>query len=244
LLIAFFSDIHGNLPALEAMVADAKARGASRIVCSGDMTGYGPFPDDVCRFLQKRRIPAIIGNYDQKVIEMAKQGMSAAAGMKQKKRKILLWTVEHISHQTQLYLSGLPDYLDLQLPSGHKLFVVHGSPISMDDAIYPSITKRGQETKLGDARPDILVCGHTHIPFVRHIDGILVVNCGSAGHPVDSDPRPAYAIVRTERGAIPRGRIIRFDYDRDRTLAVLEKTSLPKGLRKDFAEGIKRRFLQ
>ena len=64
MLIAFISDIHGNLPALEAAVADAEARGANRIICAGDMTGYGPFPDAVCRFLEERRIPAIIGNYD------------------------------------------------------------------------------------------------------------------------------------------------------------------------------------
>ena len=90
MLMAFVSDIHGNLPALEAAFADAKARGARQVVCAGDLTGYGPFPDEVCRFLEERRIPAIIGNYDQKVIEAAKQGRSAAARMKQKKRKILL----------------------------------------------------------------------------------------------------------------------------------------------------------
>ncbi|MBU3931645.1 MAG: hypothetical protein KKF01_04265, partial [Proteobacteria bacterium] len=70
------------------------------------------------------------------------------------------------------------------------------------------------------------------------------VNCGSAGHPVDGDPRPSYAVVRTERGAVPRGRIIRFDYDRDLTITALKKTSLPKGLRKDFTGGIKRRFIE
>jgi putative phosphoesterase len=243
MLIAFISDIHGNLPALEAAVADAKARGASRIVCCGDMMGYGPFPDDVCNFLKKRRIPTIIGNYDRKVIEVAKQGKSAAAEMKSKKLKILLWTVEHTSSQTRHYLSGLPDHLELKLPSGHNLLVVHGSPLSMDDAIYPSITRQGLEAKLSDSRPDILVCGHTHIPFVKHAGVILIVNCGSVGHSVDGDPRPSYALVRAERNAAPRGRIIRFNYDRDRTITALEKTDLPKGLRKDFAEGIKRRFL-
>lgn len=114
----------------------------------------------------------------------------------------------------------------------------------MEDAIYPSITKRGLEAKLGDARPDVLVCGHTHIPFVKRIGGTLIVNCGSAGHPVDGDPRPAYALVRTEQTAAPRGRIVRFEYDRNRTMTALEKTSLPKGLRKDFSEGTKMRFLQ
>ena len=244
MLIAFISDIHGNLPALEAAVADARKRGARRIICAGDVTGYGPFPDSVCRFLQARHIPSVIGNYDQKVIAAIEQGKKAAGEMKAKKRKILLWTAKNTSDRSLRYLADLPLYLDMQLPTGHTVLVVHGSPLSVDDAVYPSITERGLKIKLGDARPAILVCGHTHIPFVRKIGGILVVNCGSAGHPVDGDPRPAYALIRAERDAQPHGHIVRFDYDRDQTIAALKKTSLPKGLRKDFVEGTKRRFLQ
>jgi putative phosphoesterase len=244
MLIAFISDIHGNLPALESAVADAKKRGAGRIICAGDMTGYGPFPDEVCNFLQKHHITAIIGNYDQKVIEVTRHGSIAAQNMKEKKQKILLWTVEHLSRATHNYLSHLPESMISQLSSGQKILVVHGSPVSQDDAIYPSITNSGLAVKLKDTCPDILVCGHTHIPFVKHIGGILVVNCGSAGHPVDGDHRPSYALVRAGRGSAPSGRIIRFDYDKNKTIAALETTSLPKGLRKDFAEGIKRRFLQ
>jgi len=244
MLIAFISDIHGNMPALEAAVADATAHGAGRIICAGDITGYGPFPEDVCRFLRKRRIPAIIGNYDQKVIDMAKQGESAAEGMKLKKKKILQWTAEHISRETVRYLSGLPDRLDMKLAGGQRLLVVHGSPVSIDDAIYPSITRRGLEAKLGAILPDILVCGHTHIPFVKHIHQVLVVNCSSTGHPIDGDPRLSYALVDVKPGALPRGRIVRLEYDRDMTIKALVKTSLPKGLQKDFAEGNKRRFLQ
>ncbi len=122
--------------------------------------------------------------------------------------------------------------------------MVHGSPVSAEDTIYPSITRRGLEKKLCGDRPDILICGHTHIPFVKRIGGILVVNCGSAGHPVDGDPRPSYALVEVGRKAGPGGHIVRFEYDRDRTLAGLKKTSLPKGLRRDFAEGNKMRFLE
>jgi len=242
MLIACVSDVHGNLPALKAAVADAKTRGVQRVVCAGDMTGYGPFPDGVCRFLNKQRIPAIIGNYDRKVIEVLQQGDSAFAGMKSKKRDILLWAVQHLGEQARRYLSGLPESLASTI-RGHKLLVVHGSPISMDDAIYPSITVQGMRKKLGVARPEILVCGHTHVPFVKRVGGILIVNCGSAGQPVDGDPRPAYALIRIEQGVPPQGRIIRFEYDRNRTIAALGKTSLPKALRKDFAEGTKMRFL-
>jgi putative phosphoesterase len=244
MLIACFSDPHGNLPALEAAVADAKIKKAEQMVCAGDLTGYGPFPDDVCRFLQKEGIPAIMGNYDQKVIEVAKQGKKAAAGMPAKKLKILRWTVDHVSRQSLKYLGGLPDYLNLRLEGGHKMLVVHGSPVSPDDAIYPSITRPGLEAKLGDVRPDVLLCGHTHIPFVKLLGGVLVVNCSSVGHPVDGDPRPAYALINVAKGARPHGHIVRFDYDREQTIAALTKTALPKALRRDFAEGNKRRFLQ
>jgi putative phosphoesterase len=244
MLISFISDIHGNLPALEAAFADAKKKGASRIICAGDITGYGPFPDQVCNFIQKRHIPAIIGNYDQKVLKTVKQGTPGTANMKKKKREILLWTVRNINQQNRKYLSNLPHDLDLKLPGGKNILVFHGSPVSMDDTIYPSITKQGLVNKLGEIRPDVLVCGHTHIPFVKRIGGILVVNCGSAGHPVDGDPRPSYALVQVEAGSKPGGRIVRFDYDRDRTITMLKKTSLPDALQKDFLEGNKRRFLE
>jgi len=243
MLMAFLSDIHGNLPALEAAIADAKARGAGQLVSAGDMTGYGPFPSEVCHFLQKHRISAIAGNYDRKVIEVVKQGPSAAAGMKEKKRKILLWTAAHLDDQALKYLASLPEHLTLRL-GGYNLSVFHGSPVSMEDAIYPSITRQGLEAKFGGRQPDIVVCGHTHIPFVKRIGRTLIVNCGSAGHPVDGDPRPAYALVRAEQGTVPRGRIVRFEYDRNWTISALEKSSLPKALRKDFSEGTKMRFLQ
>lgn len=242
MLIAFISDIHGNLPALEAAVEDARGHGAEQILCAGDMTGFGPFPDSACRFLIKQEIPSISGNYDQKVIKVMKRGKSAAKEMKAKKRKILLWTAENTSKQSLRYLTDLPAYIELQLPTGHKVLIVHGSPLSVEDAIYPSITRQGLDIKLGDANPDILVCAHTHIPFVKRFTGMLVVNCGAVGHPIDGDPRPSYALVRTEKGVEPHGSIIRFDYDRKKTITALKKTGLPKALRKDFVEGNKRSF--
>ena len=241
MLIAFISDIHGNMPALKAALDSAAAYGAERIVCPGDMTGYGPFPDEVCHILQHRQIPAVAGNYDRKVLAVTRQGVSAARGMKSKKRKILLWTVKHLSHQALVYLSALPDQLDLQLPSGHQLTVVHGSPLSPDDVIYPSITRPVLANKLGKGKPDILVCGHTHIPFVKRMGGTLVVNCGSAGQPIDGDARPSFALVSSERDKLPRGRIIRFDYEHQQTIAALSKSSLPKGLMSDLTNGSKRR---
>jgi predicted phosphodiesterase len=87
MLIAFISDVHGNLPALKAAVDDAKTQGANKIICAGDITGYGPLPSEVCTYLAENKIQTIRGNYDSKVLDVIKRGKSAAAKL-QKKKKI------------------------------------------------------------------------------------------------------------------------------------------------------------
>ncbi len=243
MIAALFSDIHGNLPALKAAVADAEARGAERFFCAGDLTGYGPFPSEVCRFVQVRRMQAILGNYDQKVLEAIENPAAFEKAMKPAKWRILDWTRANLDPRARNWLAALPRVYRETLPGGFELLVVHGSAQSADDAVYPSLTSRGLKTKLGGERPDIFVCGHTHIPFARRIGGILVINCGSAGHPVDGDPRPAYALLRLAGTAKPSARIVRFDYAKDEILAALAKTPLPKNLTKDYEEGNKKRWM-
>jgi putative phosphoesterase len=243
MLIALLSDIHGNLPALKAAVVEAKTRGAKQIICAGDIVGYGPFPNEVCEYLKTNEIKSISGNYDIKVLDVIKQGKSAVESLQKKKRELVIWTAKHLGKTAQRFLQDLPASLEEELPGGHKLLVVHGSPVSNDDNIYPSITPKGLETKLKNARPDILVCGHTHIPFVKTISGILVVNCGSTGLSVDGDPRPSYAIISIDEKSA-RGHIVRFEYNIEEIIKALKNTSLPKTLQKDFMEGSKRRFLQ
>jgi putative phosphoesterase len=243
MLIALLSDIHGNLPALKAAVVDAKTRGVMQIICAGDIIGYGPFPNEVCEYLKTNEIKSISGNYDIKVLDVIEHGKSAVDSLQKKKRELVIWTAKHLGKTAQRFLRDLPVSLEEELPGGRKLLVVHGSPISNDDDIYPSITPKGLETKLNNTRPDILVCGHTHIPFVKKVGGMLVVNCGSAGQSVDGDPRPSYAIISVDEKSAS-GRIIRFKYDINETIKALKNTSLPKTLQKDFLEGSKRRFLQ
>ena len=243
MLIAFISDIHGNLPVLKAVITDAKIQGVDKIICAGDITGNGPFPSEVCSYLEENKIPTISGNYNCKMLDVIKHGKSTADKLQKKKRELLFWTAKHIRKSAQTFLESLPSSIEEEMPAGRKLLVVHGSPTSNDDDILPSITSSGIKAKLGDARPDILICGHTHIPFVKRFGNLLIVNCGSAGQSVDGDPRPSYAIVSADEATV-HGRIIRFDYDISEIVNALNKTSLPKGIQKDFIEGTKRRFLQ
>jgi putative phosphoesterase len=241
MLVAFISDIHGNLPALEAALTDAHVRGAERIYCAGDLTGYGPFPAEVCHLLAEKQITTIIGNYDAKVIAALHRSAALKEGMKPGKWKILEWTYRQINADAQRFLSSLPPLHRETLAGRFELLMVHGSPVSVEDTIYPSITPYGLKKKLAGTGLDILVCGHTHIPFVRRLAGALVVNCGSAGHPVDGDPRPAYALLKIQQGKPPSARIIRFDYPKAGLLRAIERSSLPQGLSIDFSEGNKKR---
>lgn len=212
--------------------------------CAGDITGYGPFPNEACDFVQTHHIEAITGNYDTKVLAVVKEGASAVANLPQKKQKIVLWTAKHITKRTREYLAGLPTQLNPGFPGGHKVLVVHGTPLDNDDDIYPSVTERGLKAKMGDVQTDILVCGHTHIPFAKRVGRMLVVNCGSVGQPVDGDPRLAHAIISFDTNKAARGSIFRVEYDLDRIIRAMRETSLPKGLRKDLTLGTKRMFLQ
>jgi predicted phosphodiesterase len=241
MLIACLSDLHGNLPALRAAVADAERRGAKAVYCAGDLTGYGPFPSLVCEFLAARGIVTIAGNYDRKVLEMIGDANRFETKMKPAKWRILSWTGRHLDAKARRYIAGLPAAHRETLPGGATLLMVHGSPLGEEDTIYPSITAWGMRRKLDGERVDILVCGHTHIPFARRIGGTLVVNCGSAGQPVDGDPRPPYALVNVARGARPTARIVRFSYPVEEVTGALERTSLPRHLIEDFTKGNKKR---
>ena len=242
-MIACLSDIHANLPALEAAVEDARARGAVTILCAGDVIGYGPFPNEVCAYLEKSDILTIAGNYDRKVLEAVTSGDDAGLALPKKKRELLTWTASHLKKTSRNFLGSLPEQLEQALPEDRSLLMVHGSPLSNDDDILPSITTRAMKMKLGELNPDILVCGHTHIPFVKKFGGTLVINCGSAGLPVDGDPRPSYALLSTD-GDGAGARIVRFEYDVRLTVMALKDTSLPEGIQEDFINGSKRRFLQ
>ena len=243
MLIAFIADIHGNLPALKAVTQDAKLRGAQRIICAGDVTGNGPFPSEACMFLQENNITTISGNYDIKALDVMQEGIKSAAKLQKKKRELLIWTAKHIDKPAKRFLEALPENINEELPGGLRLLVVHGSPLSNDDDVYSSITPAGTKAKLGNYKPDILVCGHTHVPFVKRVGGVLIINCGSAGQPVDGDPRPSYALLSID-GKTTHASIVRFDYDVNEVVTTLKDTSLPKGIQKDFIDGTKRRFLQ
>lgn len=237
--VALLSDIHASFPALCAALDHARGGGADRVVCAGDLVGGGPHPTEVVRLLMEQRIGSVAGNVDRKVCALAAAPKALKRARDHKKRAPLAWTAEALGRAELEWLAALPKVLHLSL-NGTEVLVVHGSPLSDTDYIFPSITEPALEDKLGVERPAVLVCGHSHIPFSRTVGGVLVINSGSVGRPIDGDPRGSYALLDLREGAPARAKIMRFSYPVGSVLSDIKSRKVPHAMPGDLARGVRR----
>lgn len=207
---AFLSDIHANLPALAAALARARRAGARTLVVAGDLVGGGPHPVEVLRLLAECGATCVRGNMDRKVLAASEAGAKPPK-KKRGNRADVAWTARQLGAGERAFLASLPAGRELVL-GGARVRVVHGSPRGDEEYLYPSLTEEALERFLGDDRPAVLVCGHSHLPFVRRIGGVLVVNAGSVGRPIDGDPRGAFALCEFPGKGLASARIVRFAY--------------------------------
>lgn len=234
--VAFISDIHANFPALCRAVESARRKGAQRILCAGDVVGLGPHPTEVVRLLIEEKVACIQGNVDRKVAAAPQSTKKLQKRLKGRAAKASeAWAALNLGDAERAWLSSRPREIRLTV-GGVDVWLVHGSPVSDRDYIYPSITERGLAAKLGTERPGLLVCGHSHIPFTRKIAGVRVVNCGSVGSPVDGDPRGSYALCEISGGKT-RCQIVRFAYPVDSLLADLAARKTPLVRSAEYARG-------
>ena len=219
--VGFLSDIHGNFPALCRALEVVRRNRADRVVCAGDIVGHGPHPTEVVRLLVEQRVEAIRGNVDRKVLGLLQTPRKLQKRLEKKTQAPAAWAALALGEPERAWLNGLPTELRFTA-GGADIWVVHGSPLSDIDYIYPSITAPALSAKLGEARPRVLVCGHTHIPFTKRVAGVRVVNCGSVGRPLDGDPRGALALCDLPGNAEVHCRIVRFAYSVDSVIADLQ----------------------
>jgi putative phosphoesterase len=229
--IAVIADIHANLPALEGVLADVDRQAVDQILCAGDLVGQGPHPNEVVSRVRKAGIPSILGNQEIEVRELADR---ARRDPKQHMR----WTIAVLTRKNREYLLGLPPDRSLEV-EGLAIQLVHGSPAGAFDPMYPSLTPRTLRTWFprGEPRPDVLVGAHTHVPFVRSVDGVLVVNAGTVGRPFDGDPRASWALLEVEKGRA-RARIRRVEYPVEETVRAMKRIGMQKWRRRALALGV------
>jgi predicted phosphodiesterase len=215
--IAFFSDIHANLPALEAVLAHLDAWGPDQIVMGGDLVNRGPRPRECLELVQRRvahdgNWTLIQGNHEGYVIHQARPD-APRRGPAYEVHRPSFWTLERLGGDVAA-LRAMPAAADLASPAGIARFT-HGSPLGQRDGVYPHTTDAELHTKLAAAGlplPAVFGVGHTHWPLLRRLEETLVVNAGSAGLPFDGDIRPSYAQITLD-AAEAQAEIVRFDYD-------------------------------
>jgi putative phosphoesterase len=238
--VAFIADVHANFPALCAALEAAARAGAGTVVAAGDLVGSGPHPVEVVRLLAQRGVRAVRGNVDRKVIELLASGKKLKNRLEKKRSGHLAWTALRLGETERDWLAELPAQLDLVF-AGVAVRVVHGSARSDEEYIFPSVTARALAAMAGEPRPGVLVCGHSHIPFTRRIAGMRVVNCGSAGRPVDGDPRGSLAVVDFADARHVRAAIVRFAYPVEESARDLADRRVPGAIAAELTLGIKRK---
>ncbi len=227
--VTIFGDIHGNIAALEAVFADMAARGVDdNLYCLGDLVGYGTFPNEVIDFIRARNIPTIMGNYDQGVgISSDDCGcaytnpVSEALG-----KRSIAWTNAHVDEGRKTYLRSLDASIPIMLGE-LKVLLVHGSPRRVNEYLFEDRPESTLERIFADIDADVLVCGHTHLPYHRTLtSGHQLVNAGSVGKPKDKDPRAGYVLLSAQGRSLDV-QFIRVPYDIERTAAAIEASEMP-----------------
>jgi predicted phosphodiesterase len=242
---ALVADVHGNLPALEAVLEDVERRGADATYHLGDLVGYGPWPDEVVERLARAGIPGVAGNYDSTVATDAEHCGCRAENPEQEalSHESYAWTLARVTPGTKARLRALPFRIDVRLGGGHRsgptLRLFHGAPTLNTlywDEDRPDDFARKMAGKLGAIEGDAVAFGHTHVPWQREVDGILFANAGSVGRPKDGDPRASWAIASWDGAAI-RIEHVRTEYDVERAARAILDSELPDAFAEDLRHG-------
>jgi predicted phosphodiesterase len=197
--IAVLADIHANLPALEAVIADLEIVQPDRVFVAGDFQNRGPAPREVYDLLRKLGWPLLRGNHEDYVIEQSGTPIDGAHVVDLYAWQPARWTAERVP-ETIPFLRSLPISIDLAGPDGSFICIAHGSPRSNAEGFFPSTGDAKGHAMLGDRSPKMLCCGHTHIPLQRQVGPTHVFNVGSVGFPFDGDRRAAYGILNWNEG--------------------------------------------
>lgn len=211
--LAILSDIHGNLPALTAVLDDIERWRPNQVIVNGDLVSRGPYSLECLRLLQMRFPQAhyLTGNHETYVLRCADEPADPDSPTLDIDR-FADWALRQLGPAVE-ELRAWADHLDLtELDEGASVHITHGSRLGNRDGISARTQDEDLPAKLGAPR-DLFVGSHTHKPLLRHFNGTLVVNTGSVGQPMDDDARAAYGRFTLQSGRW-QAEIARVDYDK------------------------------
>jgi len=222
--IAVLSDIHGNVPALEAVLADLETVAPDEVLVGGDLVGRGPQGTAVVRRIAELGWRTIRGNHEEYLLDF-QRGNVPSAWLHAAEWSAARWMASELGAEEARWIEALPFSLTSQAAPGLRL--VHGTPSSTREGIGPWLSDRRLGEHLAEVEETLLVCAHTHRPLHRRVDGGQVVNVGSVGLPFNGDQRAQYAVFEPagpESEDAWHVELRQVPYDRERILRIYDET--------------------
>lgn len=234
--IATFSDIHSNAPALTNVLRDLNKQDIDEVYCLGDLVGYGPCPNTVIEILRNKDIPTIMGNYDEGIgFEKGECGCAYTSPEEiSNGQKSVDWTTQATTEKNKEYLRSLLDKISFEA-DGYKVLLVHGSPRRINEYLFEDRREDSLRRIIESLDIDVMVCGHTHKPYHRVIDGVHIINDGSVGKPKDGDSRACYAVINFSGSIEVEFR--RVEYPVDDVASMVLDVGLPEAFAEDLRNG-------
>lgn len=245
--LAFLSDIHANLPALEAVLEVIEARKPDMVFCLGDLVGYAPWPNEVVESIRSRRIPTIAGNYDEGVGLNSDDCGCAYKTPEDEARGVesISYTNGVISDANRRYLRDLPQHMRISVAMPRRtaatptdILMVHGSPRRINEYLFEDRPDASFIRMMKAAGADVMLFGHTHRPYHKRLadeedaSSVLhAINIGSVGKPKDGDQRACFAMVEisptNNSSATVDVEFVRVEYDVEKSARAIEASPLP-----------------
>lgn len=210
--LALLSDIHANLPALEAVIFDIARQSPDAVYVLGDMINGCAWPAETLDRITSLGWPMLIGNHDDAVLQLSSSRMESRYGDRHF-YATLWWTRAHLSTHHLALLESLPQTLAIACEDGPSVRLFHGLPGNIFGGFRPDSPKEWAMRHLASVKEPVVVGGHTHFPMVRTIGSWQVINSGSVGAPYDGDGRASYLLMDGSRLGW-RVEIRRVEFDR------------------------------
>ena len=243
---AVISCLHANLAAVEAVLEDIDRQGIETITCLGDLVGYGPQPNEVVELVRQRGIATCQGCWDEDIIDGLNACECSYPSQLAERRghRAHHWTADRMTEDNKAFLASLPMTLRRD-----RLLFVHGSPNSQHEYLLPDMNAFAALERVETAGAETMFCGHTHMPYVRELQGgsirvkveqsgskgaeerelnlpmRRIVNAGSVGEPRHGNTKATYVIHDDTSGAIT---IREVEYDVARTCQAIVEAGLPE----------------
>ncbi len=228
LRLAFLGDIHGNLPALEAALADLHTQAPDGVYLLGDLVNRCPWNNEVMALLRDHKWPSIQGNHDL-IVSNLHTAANRDPFTERSRFPIIYWTWDHLEPDYLRYLHDLPADLRVEVEGAPPIHLFHGVPGNPFEGIYPETDDDTIGRTFAPFTAPVIICAHTHRPLERGVDGKVIYNGGSIGLPYNSDPRAQYMLldlVHNDGHSTWQPLFRQVDYDRSDVPAAFERSGM------------------